>query len=168
MPYNTQTSLWPNTSDHFFKDVIINPIHQDGPHCVSTSLAMLTGQAPEFFHGGINTQDPISWSEELKPFGMQLAYCPADIRRVGFYLDELLMHDDLFAICYYTVADPDILLGDPDASGWICGSHIVLMHKDHIFDPAQGRKISAWEHRCRLFHTKRIFRVVPANHERGL
>ncbi|CAF5168391.1 unnamed protein product, partial [Rotaria magnacalcarata] len=35
---------------------------------------------PEDFQGNLNTQDPVSWSAALKPYGMKLAYCPHDAR----------------------------------------------------------------------------------------
>ena len=168
MPYDMTTNLWPNSVDSFFRDLVIQPITQHGPHCVSTSLAMLTGKSPEFFQGVVNTQDPVSWSEELKPFGMQLASCASDIRRLAFYVEELADLDDLFALCYYTEDDPAGLLADPDDFGWVCGSHIVIMQRDHILDPAKGTREPVWEHPCRYHHTKRIFRVVPTGHQRGL
>jgi len=168
MPYDSNARLWPNRDDSFFRNADIHPVKQQGPHCVTTSLAILTGQAPEFFQGVVNTQDPISWSEALKPFGMQLAYCPSDIRRMEFYVHELAMLDDLFALCYYTSSDPAVLLAAPDESGWICGSHIVIMHRNYIYDPARGTREVVWDHPCRYLHTKRIFRIVSTDYQRGL
>ncbi len=167
MPSDRSCPLW-QEKERFFHDREVTPIRQQGPHCVSTSLAMLTGEAPEFFQGFINTQNPVSWSEALRPFGMKLAYCPTDVRKLRFYMDELLEVDDLFALCYYTTTDTETILRDPDGSGWICGSHIVLMHGAFVIDPASGTRRYARDHACNDRHTKRVFRLVPAAHHRGL
>jgi len=168
MPYDHHSPLWPDPRENFFRDITVTPIRQHGPHCVSTTLAMLSGATPEDFQGKVNTQDPVSWSESLVPFGRKLAYCSTDVRKMRFYLPELIRLDDLFTLSFYTKLDPDVILGDPDESGWVCGSHIIVMHRDRIYDPATGRAVPADEHRCGAYHTKRIFRVVPADHARGL
>ena len=56
---------------------------------------------------------------------------------------------------------------DPD-SGFVCGSHVVILHKDRIIDSKRGDLMIAKEHECMQSHTKRIFRVVPANYKRGI
>jgi hypothetical protein len=168
MPYDNNCHLWPNTEDSFFRNIKIQPIHQKGPHCVSTVLAMLSGSEPEDFQGVVNTQDPVSWSEALQKFGMKLAYCPTDARKLKYYMTELLELNDLFTISYYTTTDRDMILGDPSSDGWVCGSHIVIMHKDKIFDPQYGRVADAASHISNGYHTKRIFRVVPVAVTRGL
>ena len=168
MPYNHNSHLWPNGSEAFFRDVTLRPQLQEGPHCVSTSLAILTGSTPEKFQGIVNTQDPLSWSDKLKDWGMKLAYCPTDVRKLRFYMDELIQIDDLFTLSYYTTTDKDRLLADPNERGWITGSHIVVLHRDMILDPARGDITQALEHHCSGYHTKRIFRVVPADYPRGI
>ncbi|GIV18998.1 MAG: hypothetical protein KatS3mg023_0749 [Armatimonadota bacterium] len=166
--YNRSCGLWTNTEEHFYRDKVIHPIRQQGPRCVATTLAMLTATEPErFYPPVINTQDPVSWSEALRPFGMKLAYCPADVRKLRFYMDELVGYDDLFLLCYYTASGEEIL-SDPDETGWVCGSHVVILHRDRIIDPASGTVQPAREHVCNHCHTKRIFRVVPSEHPRGL
>lgn len=166
--YDKNATLWRNKNEWFFRDRDIRPIHQRGPHCVSTALAMLTGKTPEEFQGKMNTQDPSSWSEVLQPYGMKLAYCPMDARKLKFYMDELVAMDDLFTISFYTSQDPKDILGDPDSNGWVTGSHVVILHRDKILDPATGTAIPALEHYCNHCHTKRIFRVVPNDYIRGL
>ncbi|CAF3392692.1 unnamed protein product [Rotaria socialis] len=166
--YDRNGKLWPNVDENFFRDREIKPIRQSGPHCVSTVLAMLTEQTPETFQGQMNTQDPSSWSAVLQPYGMKLAYCPMDVRKLKFYMDELIAIDDLFTLSYYTSNDPSIILGDPNPTGWITGSHIVILHRDKIIDPASGTVTPALEDVCNKYHTKRIFRVVPSDHARGL
>ncbi len=141
---------------------------QIGPHCVSTSLAILTGVEPERFQGSINTQDPISWSDAIKPWGMKFCYCPTDARKLRFYIPELIELDDLFTVSYYMPLDSDKILKDPDEQGWICGSHIVVLHRDKILDPMSGSVMNAQDHVCNKRHTKRIFRLVPDNYKRGL
>lgn len=168
MPYDMNSKLWPNVEEVFFRDRELCAVRQRGPHCVSTSLAILTGAAPAEFQGIVNTQDPTSWSDKIREWGMQFAYCSTDARKLRFYMSELLERDDLFTLSYYTTLDRDRILGDPDPTGWVCGSHIVVMHRDKILDPASGSVTPAREHYCNDYHTKRIFRVVPAGHHRSL
>lgn len=166
MPYNHSSMIWPSTKEHYYRDRKFEPIKQDGPHCVSTVLAILTGETPEFLQGIINTQDPISWSDVLKRWNMKLAYCSTDARRLKHYIKELIKYDDLFTLSYYT--NPDEILGEPDEKGWVARSHIVILHRDRIIDPAMGESFEAINSKYGDFHTKRIFRVVPAYHIRGL
>lgn len=168
MPYDLTSHLWPTRDECFFREIALKPLRQSGPHCVSTVLGMLTGQPPETFQGRINTQDPASWSEALSAFGMKLAYCPTDARKIKFYAPELLALDDLFTLSYYTPRDPQSILADPTNDGWVCGSHIVVLHRDSVLDPATGRRHGLAELPGSEMHTKRIFRVVPEGHRRGL
>lgn len=170
MPYDMTSCLWSanRAGEYFFRDKVILPFRQKGPHCVSTVLAMLTGVKPEQFHGRVNTQDPVSWSAALLPWGMKLAYCPTDIRKLKHYMNELIELDDLFTLCIYMSQAPNEILGDPDGDGWITSSHIVLMHRDIILDPMYGTASKAAASDCLDYHTKRIFRVVPIGHERGI
>ncbi len=168
MPYDASCHLWPDRDDAFFRDRDVRPRRQAGPHCVSTVLAMLSGREPTDFQGRVNTQDPVSWSSALRETGMKLAYCPTDARRLRFYLPELLALDDLFTLSFYTPGDPADLLRDPDDRGWVCGSHIVLLHRGAILDPASGTRSEALSHPIMNQHTKRIFRVVPSGHDRGI
>lgn len=48
----------------------------------------------------------------------------------------------------------------PDAHGWVTSSHIVLLHRDMILEPASGKTTLVLLHECLERHTKRIFRVV--------
>lgn len=169
MPFNTNTLLWNSQPEAYFRNRVLTPMEQKGPHCVSTVLAMLSGTQPGRFQGVINTQDPVGWSEALKEFGMKLAYCPSDNRRVRFYVPELVALNDLFTISYYVPRQAESVLRDPRPDdGWVCGSHIVIMHGADILDPARGDRVRAEAHSCMENFTKRIFRVVPASHQRGL
>ena len=168
MPYDATSPLWPRADESFFRNKTFTVVRQRGPHCVSTVLAILTGTRPEEFQGIVNTQDPVSWSEALKPWGMKLAYCPTDVRKLKHYMKELVALVDLFTLSYYTTTDPNAILGEPDSRGWVTGSHIVVLHRSKILDPASGTETEAFYHQCNDYHTKRIFRVVPANHLRGL
>lgn len=164
MPHDRNAPLWPNDSDSFFHDRRLKPRQQAPKQCVATTLAMLTDSDPERFVGRINTQDPRSWSAAIAEWGMRLAYCPTDARQLRYYRDELLSLDDLFTISYYTPVDPADILKPPAADGWVCGSHVVLLHRGTIFDPQHGFDIAARDHWCWDHHTKRIFRVVPAGY----
>lgn len=166
MPFNSSCKLWSGQDGSFFSEIVLKPILQSGQHCVSTSLAILTGQTPEYFQDKLNTQDPVSWSIYLNSFGMKLAYCPTDIRRIEFYLLEMVKLDDLFLLCYYTHTEE--ILNNPKKDGWLSGSHVVILHRDQIIDPAKGCSMPAVSHPSGRFHTKRIFRVIPSDHPRGL
>jgi len=168
MPYDAASRLWPHANESFFRDRTFTVIRQRGPHCVSTVLGILTGTLPEEFQGKINTQDPVSWSEALQQWGMKLAYCPTDARKLKHYMKELVALDDLFTLSYYTSPDPNAILGEPNSDGWVTGSHIIILNRSKILDPQSGTETEAFDHRCNDYHTKRIFRVVPANHLRGL
>lgn len=168
MAYDTACRLWPRSDESFFRDRTFRVMRQHGPHCVATVLAILTGTSPEQFYVKINTQDPVSWSEALREANMKLAYCPTDVRKLKHYMKELVDLDDLFTLSYYTTRDPNAILGDPDDSGWVTGSHIVILHRSTILDPKYGEETDAFQHECNEYHTKRIFRVVPADHPRGL
>lgn len=168
MPFDLTSKLWPNKDDHFFRDRVLRPIRQNGPHCVAAVLAILASAEPELFQHAINTQDPFSWSDAIARWNMKLCYCPTDIRKLCFYMAELIEMDDLFTLSYYTTQDKDIILRDPDDRGWLCGSHIVVLYRDKILDPATGTVVNALEHKCNCYHTKRIFRVVPRDYVRGL
>ncbi len=169
MPHDNNSCLWTDSAECFFRDQEFTSQPQSGSHCVSTSLAILTGSQPEKFQGVVNTQDPHSWSDALREWEMQLAYCPTDARKLECYMPELIELDDLFTLSYYTPHNPEDCLQDPDPeSGWVCGSHIVVMHRDKILDPYGGMITDARDHSCNNRHTKRIFRVVPADYHRRL
>jgi hypothetical protein len=160
--------LWPNATDAFFRNRDVRHIRQVGLTCVPTSLAMVAGTDACDLTAGVNTQDPVSWSAALGRFGMKLAYLPTDARKLRFYIRELVKLDDLFVIGIYTPADPAAILADPGPDGWVCGSHLVVLHRGRILDPLREGPADAL--RCDRLdcHTKRAFRVVPVRHPRGL
>jgi hypothetical protein len=168
MPYNSNSLLWSGREEHFFPNKDFQIIQQKGPHCVSTVLGIMTNTDPKIFQGLINTQDPVSWSDALKEYNMKLAYCPTDVRRIKHYLKEMISLDDLFTLSYYSSEEPDIILGEPDGKGWITGSHIVILHRDKIWDSKTGSITNALDHECKEKYAIRIFRVVHASHPRGL
>lgn len=168
MPFNTTNSLWPSDDGPFFSTLKMTTQKQSGPHCVATVLGMLSHNSPEHFFPIINTQDPVSWSVGLHPSGMKLAYCPVDIRKLKWYASELIAHNDLFILSYYTSLDSSKICADPDEHGWVTGSHVVILHGSTIHDTSKGKSITAVKHPCMEHHTKRIFRVVPFSHSRGL
>lgn len=158
-------SLWPNMTDCFFRDRSLSPRQQEGLTCVATCLAILSGANPGDFDGKINTQDPVTWSDALSPFGMKLAYLPTDVRKLRFYIEELVGYDDLFTLGFYIPREPAALLQDPQGDGWLCGSHLVVLHRDRIVEETSVRAVDYSGLEC---HTKRVFRVVPVGHRRGL
>ena len=169
--YNHVGPLWSAGGGPFFRDDDIKPLRQEGPTCVATTLAVVTGKTAEDFIGKMNTQDPISWSDVLKKeHGKKLSYCATDARKLEWFMPELLRLDDLFLLCYYTPTGSDAadILNAPTETGWVCGSHVLTLHRSRILDTIDGSVTPADEHGCWNHHTKRIFRVVPADYERGL
>lgn len=146
----------------------VTPHVQASRQCVRTVLGMLTGRAPEEFDQIVNTQDPVSWSDALERDGMKLAYCANDVRKLKHYADELISLNGLFTLSYYTSASNHILRDPHPKTQWLCSSHIVILHGSLIYDPASGEAVPLKEHKCLECHTKRIFRVVPLSHPRGL
>jgi hypothetical protein len=122
----------------------------------------------DYFKEVTNSQSPQTWSESLKPFGLQLAYCNTDVRRLRYYLEELASLKDLFLVSFYSI-DPPF---DIDKNGKLCTAHIVTMHKDTIYDTAKNVEyggVSKFQNYPRLNRpVKRIFRVVPLGHARCL
>ena len=173
---NPSAPLWDavvnnETQDQFFADINIQHDRQQGPSCVATTLAMIartTGAevTVDEIKEVTNSQSPHTWSNALKPYGMQLAYCNNDLRRIENYIDELVEHDDLFLLSFYSVNPPS----DPDEDGKLCTAHIVTLHKDTIYDTAKhsssGGVISAQDYARLERQTKRIFRVVPLGYPR--
>lgn len=167
--------LWHGDKEEsFYRQLKIVPQQQHGPTCVSTSLLMLataaSGKKDVIYpkdSPGFNTQDPVSWSDYLfENVGMKLAYCSFDCRLVEHYIPELLRLDDLFLMSYYT----GDFTAEPNEKGFVCSSHIVIFHRHQVIDPATGKAydMRKQKHPCVKYHTKRIFRVVPAKHRRGL
>jgi hypothetical protein len=155
----------------FFHHLDLKHVKQIGPSCVATTLSMVanaTGATttPEDFKAVTNSQAPHTWSQALKPYGLQLAYCNNDVRRLGYFIDELVAYDDLFFLCFYSEDPPS----DPSVSGKLCTAHIVTLHRDTVYDTAKAAHVGGVCHAhdySRLERqTKRIFRVVPLYHPR--
>lgn len=173
---NPSAPLWDavvnnETQDQFFADINIQHDRQQGPSCVATTLAMIartTGAevTVDEIKEITNSQSPHTWSNALKPYGMQLAYCNTDLRRIKHYIDELVEHDDLFLLSFYSINPPS----DPDENGKLCTAHIVTLHKDTIYDTAKNSGsegiIAAQDYARLERQTKRIFRVVPLGYPR--
>ena len=172
---NPSAPLWDEETDSeplgpFFRDIELQHTLQNGPTCVPTTLAMIarsTGAdvGPDDFKPIINSQSPHSWSKALEPYGFQLAYCNQDLRRLDYYIDELIDYNDLFLVSFYSVDPPS----DPDENGKLCTAHIVTLYRDQIFDTAKRGSfgVSKAKQYSRLDRqTKRIFRVVPFGHPR--
>jgi hypothetical protein len=179
--------LWYHSpaATHYYRDITLKARRQIGPSCVSNVLATLTDRIPRDFQmpvHDVNTQDPVSWSRALMKYGMKLAFCSHDCRRIKYYLPELLELDDLFTISFYTgnkatrrqaAVHPREIVREPDEQGEIIGAHIVILHRDKIYDSAKGMCLGIGDYDWRgnpfpeLF-VKRIFRVVPSYHPIGL
>ena len=171
MEYDLASTLWTEAGDEgkfWFRDLVLTHRRQVGGSCVSTGLSLLTGQAPTEVRVRINTQDPVSWSRYLQPHGFKLAYCPTDLRRLRHYVDDLLALDGLFVLCTYSPGSPLQIGGEPDEDGWICGSHFVLLHRDTVYDTRFARPVKLEAYTDASRYVKRLFRVVPAWHARGL
>lgn len=128
---NPTAPLWYSGGSHepsgpFFSDLNIEHVKQQGPSCVATTLSMVANSTganttPEDFKEVTNSQAPHTWSEALKPYGLQLAYCNSDLRRLGYFIDELVEYDDLFLLSFFSKDPPS----DPLPSGKLCTAHII-------------------------------------------
>lgn len=155
----------------FFQDLNVDHVEQRGPSCVATTLSMVANArgantTPDDFKEVTNSQAPHTWSQALKPYGMQLAYCNSDLRRLEYFVDELIEMDDLFLLSFYSQDPPS----DPTTSGKLCTAHIVTLHRDTIYDTAKdavnGGVMNGTDYARLERQTKRIFRVVPLYHPR--
>ena len=167
--FDLRGKIWSGKSSvRHFQQRKIKHAQQKGGTCVSTGLSLLTGEAPEKINAQINTQDPVTWSNYLLKYGMKLAYCNTDFRRLRHYVRELLDLDDLFVVCTYTPTNPNMIGKEPDESGWVCGSHFTLMHRDVVHDTRFTDSVLIQDYRDLDRYVKRIFRVVPSDNPRGL
>ena len=141
----------------FFHGLELQHTKQVGPSCVATTLSMVanaTGASttPEDFKAVTNSQAPHTWSEALKAYGLQLAYCNNDVRRLDYFVDELVAYDDLFFLCFYSEDPPS----DPKPSGKLCTAHIITLHRDTIYDtakfPSSGGVCQAHDYSLSLIH----------------
>lgn len=153
--------LWPDNSQPFFPSLQLDSAPVPGTFSIASIIASLTGGDLEAIMNKVGANDPVSWSLVLEDYGMKLAYCPTDIRRVIHYLDELVALNDVFILTYYTPERPPRILAEPDNLGWICGMHSVLVVREMVYDPYLDIRQRIYAHHCRHFHTKSIFRVVP-------
>lgn len=171
MNYDLASTLWTEAADEgksWFQELRLTHRQQVGGSCVSTGLSLLTGEEPVHVRQQINTQDPVSWSRYLQRHGFKLAYCPTDFRRLAHYVDELLALDDLFTLSTYSPGNPLEIGAEPDDDGWVCGSHFVLLHRDTVYDTRYRTAVRLEDYVDTNRYIKRLFRVLPANHQRGL
>ncbi|MCC2636586.1 MAG: hypothetical protein K0Q68_305 [Moraxellaceae bacterium] len=169
MDFDVTSTLWAGQDPApFFHGLQIRHRVQKGGTCVSTGLSLLTREAPATIRRRINTQDPVSWSHYLQAHGMRLAYCPTDFRRLQHYVDDLLALDDLFTLSTYSPEMAQRIGAEPDDSGWICSSHFVILHRDVVYDTVYAEPVLLRDYDDLQRYVKRIFRVVPATHDRGL
>jgi hypothetical protein len=74
----------------------------------------------------------------------------------------------LFLVSTYSSTNPLDIGAEPDAKGWVTGSHLVLVHRSRVYDTRHYApcELDAYVDLDR--YVKRIFRVVPLHHPRGL
>lgn len=167
--FDHSTAFWsPPEPAPFFHEMRLTHRVQIGGSCVSTGLSLLTGEEPGDIRAHVNTQDPVSWSRYLQGHGMKLAYCATDLRRLRYYVDEFRAHDDLFTVSTYSPSSALQIGGEPDARGWICSSHFVVVHRDLVYDTRFEAPVALRDYGDLDRYVKRLFRVVPADHVRGL
>ena len=167
------SKIWDSSDESYFHGIDITHKQQFGPSCVATTLSLIVESfgftaKPDYFKVRTNSQSPQSWSDSLKEFGLQLAYCNTDVRRLSYLVDELKSYNDLFLVSFYSI-DPPF---DTDVNGKLCTAHIVTLHNDTIYDTAKPSKHGGV---CKIGNysrldrpVKRIFRVLPLGHKRCL
>jgi hypothetical protein len=168
--YDFSSRLWTSRGlqERFYPDLQIQHRLQEGGSCVSTGLSLLTNEEPELIRTNINTQDPTSWSYYLLQHGMKLAYCNTDFRRLKHYQEELLALDDLFAVSTYSPGNPFDIGEEPDENGWICSSHFFIVYGSMVYDTTYVSPVELTRYLDKGRYVKRLFRVVPEWHERGV
>jgi hypothetical protein len=167
--HDLSSGLWGNQMpQRFFPDLRLTHRVQVGGSCVSTGLSLLTREAPGQIRRSINTQDPVSWSCYLMGHGMKLAYCNTDLRRLKHYVQELLALDDLFALSTYSPTAAQAIGTEPRAGGWVCSSHFTLLHRDTVYDTRLPAPVLLRDYPDCERYVKRMFRIVPLLHPRGL
>ena len=107
---NQTCEIWRGDDNTYFKDLTIQHKKQLGPSCVATTLSMIVESLGftadvDYFKEVTNSQSPQTF-DSLKPFGLQLAYCNTDVRRLRYYVEELASLKDLFLISFYSTDPP--------------------------------------------------------------
>ena len=157
----------------YFDDLKLKHLRQIGPSCVATTLCMVakaTGAdvTPEYFKSRTNSQSPYSWSEALKPFGMQLAYCNHDQRRIEYIIDELKQLNDLFFVASTRLIHQVTLMKMANCVQHT-SSRCMVQHSMILRNHADNGGVCDASDYSRLERqAKRIFRVVPVGHPRCL
>jgi len=148
---------------------------QEGGTCLSTCLAILTTglnggerhyndeEIIEEIRLKVNTGAPRTWSEFLhRNTGYRLAYCNTDHRQLNNYKSELIIHDDLFLVSWYSKGHEQKF--EPNEHGSIGSSHVVIWWKDQIIDTNKDKTMHYQEYFKQTSNdkraVKRIFRIV--------
>lgn len=163
--YSKSSRIWSDKDNINLNIDKINYMFQKPKECVPTTLAMITYEEPDKFYN-INTQEPTNWSDELHKYNLKLAYCNTDFRLLKYYKDELIEYNGLFLISVYR-AKLNMIGSNPDEEGWICPSHIFILHKNMIYD-SSSELCNIDDSKYLNCYVKRIFRVVPLDYHRGI
>jgi hypothetical protein len=95
--------LWPDTTERFFASLHLHSAPIPGTFSIASIIASLTGGDLEQIMDRVEANDPLSWSLVLQEYGMKLAYCPTDVRRMIHYLEELVALNDIFILTQLSV-----------------------------------------------------------------
>ncbi|CAF1582907.1 unnamed protein product [Adineta ricciae] len=81
---------------------------------------------------------------------------------------QLIGLDDLFALNFYTASNPEDIFGNAYHTAFVTQSDLIMLHRDKIYHSTRHQYVPARDHRCVNYHTKYIFQVPSATHDRGL
>lgn len=142
----------------YYDDLEVLHLKQVVNACVPTSIASVVGEDPSIFYKTMNNCCPISWSKHLKSFGMKLKVQNATFRPFAKLLEDLKKTGYLYLVGVYCGQLRHI--EQHARKGTTCPSHMFVVHKGKVYDPAQSEKIDAAPHYAEHW-VKRLFRVVP-------
>ncbi|CAF1404661.1 unnamed protein product [Adineta ricciae] len=148
-------------------------------------IAELDDNYDELLHVNEDTTDPESMDEDTdhvlvyeeiqfysesnsKEITVLDAYHIFEERYSGLVTEELIGLDDLFALNFYTASNPEDIFGNAYHTAFVTQSDLIMLHRDKIYHSTRHQYVPARDHRCVNYHTKYIFQVPSATHDRGL
>ena len=101
----------------FFEALSMEHVKQVGPSCVATTLSMVANATGAHLARGLQGRDQFSGTAHLVGGAEALRTATGllynDVRRLAYFVDELVAYDDLFFLCFYSEDPPS----DPQPSG---------------------------------------------------
>jgi|GEM_PF-5959452 hypothetical protein len=163
MSETIRTKLWHSCRRKYFPKYDFNVSDYRGSDEVDNVLSLMTGQRRSYFKARIDKNNPMTWSSALWVLGLKLIVCPTEFHKLKFYLDELLMHDDLFLICHYSkklTDNPQLIFSDSQDDYIYKKFSTKILHRNRLIDVETGT-IGLVTNKYPDCYIKWICRVVP-------